>query len=103
MVWRQLPKLVPAGSIPVSCSKRQATSHEVACRFFCIVSVYANRPLQCIAKVGLNKDRTIVCKRLRTDKQSKARSPVNGSVIVEVFPPRHLQDIQKGSRFLTAF
>ena len=21
MVWRQLPKLVPAGSIPVSCSK----------------------------------------------------------------------------------
>lgn len=22
MVWRQLPKLVPAGSIPVSCSNR---------------------------------------------------------------------------------
>ena len=23
MVWRQLPKLVPAGSIPVSCSNRR--------------------------------------------------------------------------------
>ena len=26
MVWRQLPKLVPAGSIPVSCSKEKRLS-----------------------------------------------------------------------------
>lgn len=27
MVWRQLPKLVPAGSIPVSCSKPRIRAH----------------------------------------------------------------------------
>ena len=27
MVWRQLPKLVPAGSIPVSCSKTASFLH----------------------------------------------------------------------------
>ena len=34
MVWRQLPKLVPAGSIPVSCSKRKGVRRYSGGRLF---------------------------------------------------------------------
>ena len=35
MVWRQLPKLIPAGSIPVSRSKRKSgISPKDECGFF---------------------------------------------------------------------
>lgn len=33
MVWRQLPKLVPAGSIPVSCSKFKRPKAQTVCTF----------------------------------------------------------------------
>lgn len=35
MVWRQLPKLVPAGSIPVSCSTEKRQWNPLP--FFCVV------------------------------------------------------------------
>ena len=39
MVWRQLPKLVPAGSIPVSCSiKPVGASNFASAGFPCIPS-----------------------------------------------------------------
>ena len=44
MVWRQLPKLVPAGSIPVSCSKekRLSLSRKPLFRFLCKTNAFSS-------------------------------------------------------------
>ena len=40
MVWRQLPKLVPAGSIPVSCSKRKGVRRYSGGRLFVVAETF---------------------------------------------------------------
>lgn len=45
MVWRQLPKLVPAGSIPVSCSKYRnilVENYKILLQFFVVFASFFN-------------------------------------------------------------